>query len=143
MVHNTFFVCLHTKLLSKSSFYIPMYFMSTGISHSHTRRDLSSEVETNRRFSSTNVILFTAPKWRSYSCKKKEEMVFCDQNCSDLLWEKNCSSDQRKTFEIRGWRPIICKIFEITWTISGNRMLFQLVSGGFADLKKIKLEKMI
>ena len=23
-------------------------------------------------------------------------MVFCYQNCSDLLWEKKCSSDQEK-----------------------------------------------
>ena len=41
------------------------------------------------------------------------EMVFCYQNCSDLLWS-------RKTFEIRGWRPRICKIFEITRTIHSN-----------------------
>ena len=47
-------------------------------------------------------------------------MVFCYQNCSNLLWEKNCSSDQEKTFEIRGWRPRICKIFEITRTIYSN-----------------------
>ena len=39
-----------------------MYFMSTGMSHSQTRKDLSSEVDTNRRFSSTNVIELTAPK---------------------------------------------------------------------------------
>jgi hypothetical protein len=26
----------------------------------------------------------------------------------------------RKTFEIRGWRPRICKNFEITWTIYSN-----------------------
>jgi len=28
---------------------------------------LSSDVETNRRFKSTNVMVFTAPRWRSYS----------------------------------------------------------------------------
>ena len=33
---------------------------------------------------------------------------------------KNCSSDQEKTFEIRGRRPRICKIFEITRTIYSN-----------------------
>ena len=27
-------------------------------------------------------------------------MVFCYQNCSDLLWEKNCSSDQEKLEQI-------------------------------------------
>ena len=39
-----------------------------------------------------------------------------------LFWptvRKNCSSD-RKTFEIRGWRPRICKIFQITRTIYSN-----------------------
>jgi hypothetical protein len=35
--------------------------------HSHTRRLLSSDVVTNLRFSSTNVIVLTAPRWRSYS----------------------------------------------------------------------------
>ena len=31
-------------------------------------------------------------------------MVFCYQNCSDLLWEKNCSSDREKLlkFEAAG-----------------------------------------
>ena len=31
-------------------------------------------------------------------------MVFCYQNCSDLLWEKNCSSDREKLlkFEAEG-----------------------------------------
>ena len=33
---------------------------------------------------------------------------------------KNCSSNREKTFEIRGWRSRICKIFEITRTIYSN-----------------------
>ena len=34
----------------------------------------------------------------------KQEMVFCYQNCSDLLWEKKCSGDQEKLlkFEAEG-----------------------------------------
>ena len=49
----------------------------------------------------------------------------------------------RKTFEIRGWRPRICKIFEITRAIYSNSersehflvwMLFWLVPAGFSDL---------
>ena len=39
-----------------------------------------------------------------------EKMVFCYQNCSGLLWEKIVLVIE-KTFEIRGWRPRICKIF--------------------------------
>ena len=32
------------------------------------------------------------------------EMVFCFQNCDDLLWEKKCSSDREKLlkFEAEG-----------------------------------------
>ena len=32
-------------------------------------------------------------------------MLFCYQNCSDLLWEKNCASDREKLlkFEAEGW----------------------------------------
>ena len=41
-------------------------------------------------------------------------MVFCYQNCSDLLWKKNCSNDREKSVEIWGWRPRIFKIFEMT-----------------------------
>ena len=39
-----------------------------------------------------------------------DKMVFCYQNCSELLWEKNCSSDREKIlkFEAEG------KNFEIT-----------------------------
>lgn len=44
-----------------------MYLKSTGISHSHTLRLLSSEVVTKRLLLSTNVMVLTAPKWRSYS----------------------------------------------------------------------------
>ena len=44
------------------------------------------------------------------------KMVFCYQNCSDLLWEKNVLVIE-KNFEIRGWRPRICKNFESTRTI--------------------------
>ena len=34
----------------------------------------------------------------------RKKMVFCYQNCSDLLWQKNCSSDQEKLlkFEAEG-----------------------------------------
>ena len=40
-----------------------------------------------------------------------------------LFWptvRKNCPSDREKTYEIRGWRPRICKNFEITRTIYSN-----------------------
>ena len=39
-------------------------------------------------------------QFKNYTSK----MVFCYQNCSDLLWEKNCSSDWEKLlkFEAEG-----------------------------------------
>ena len=40
-----------------------------------------------------------------------------------LFWltvRKNCSSVREKTFVIQGWRPRVCKIFEITRTIYSN-----------------------
>ena len=44
-------------------------------------------------------------------------MVFCYQNCSDLLWEKKISSDQEKhlKFDDEDWE--FAKKFEITRTI--------------------------
>ena len=46
---------------------------------------------------------------------------------------KNCSSDQEKAFEIRGWRPRIFKNFEITRTIylNSERSEQFLVTGFF------------
>lgn len=43
-----------------------MYLKSTGMSHSHTRTDLSSDVVTNLRLLSMNVIVLIGFKWRSY-----------------------------------------------------------------------------
>ena len=40
--------------------------------------------------------------------RKRGEMVFCYQNCSDLVWEKIVLVIE-KNFEIRGWKPRICK----------------------------------
>ena len=64
-----------------------------------------------------------------------EALVFCYQNCSDLLWEKIVLAIE-KNFEIRGWRPRICKIFEITRTIYSNseRSAWFLVTECFFNL---------
>ena len=57
-------------------------------------------------------------KWRAtWKCSWEVNiLVFCYQNCSDLLWEKIVLVIE-KTFEIQGWRPRICKI---TRTIYSN-----------------------
>jgi len=55
-----------------------MYLMTTGISQSHARIVLSSDVVTNRRFSSTKVIVLTAPRCWSYSWViSPEAMSYC------------------------------------------------------------------
>ena len=44
-------------------------------------------------------------KWLNFfDNKPKKGLVFCFQNCSDILWEKNCSSDWEKLlkFEAEG-----------------------------------------
>ena len=46
-------------------------------------------------------------------------MVFCYQNFLTYC-EKKIVPVSRKTFEIWGWRPRICKFFEITETIYSN-----------------------
>ena len=53
------------------------------------------------------------------TCMEKFTMVFCYLNCSDLL-EQALLFWLRKYYEIWGWRPRICKIFEITSTIFSN-----------------------
>lgn len=40
-----------------------MRVIGTGMPYSQARRDLSSEVEMKRRFSSTKVIVLTGPRW--------------------------------------------------------------------------------
>lgn len=52
--------------------------MGTGMSKSQTHIFLSSDVVMNRRFSSTNVMVLTGPKCRSYSCViSPERMSYC------------------------------------------------------------------
>ena len=48
-----------------------------------------------------------SPSFQCYFQSFFLKMVFCYQNCSDLLWEKKNYSD-------RGWKQRICKNFEIT-----------------------------
>ena len=60
--------------------------------------------------------------------KSKEEMVFCYQNCSDLLWEKKCSRVREKLlkFEAEGqeFAKVLRSLEQFIQTIFGNRMLF-------------------
>ena len=58
-------------------------------------------------------------------------MVFCYQNCSDLLWEKIVL-----VIEENFWNSRLSNLFK-QWkvrAIFGNRMLFKLVPGGFSYL---------
>ena len=51
-------------------------------------------------------------------------MVFCYQNCSDLLWEKNWSSDQEKSlkFEAEGreFANVLRSLEQLDWTVKGQ-----------------------
>ena len=66
-------------------------------------------------------------------------MVFCYQNCSELLWETNVLVIKKNFWNSRP-RPRICKIFEITRTIYSNSerseqfLVTDLVPGGFSYL---------
>ena len=48
------------------------------------------------------------------------KMVFCYQNCSDLLREKNCSSNREKLLKFEAEGREFAKKFEITRTIYSN-----------------------
>ena len=61
--------------------------------------------------------------WGHFSFEKLVEVVWNGILLAKLFWptvRKNCHSDQEKTFEILGWRPRICKDFEIPRTICSN-----------------------
>ena len=48
------------------------------------------------------------------------KMVFCLLNCSELLWETKCFSDEDKRLKFEADGSEFCKIFKITWTIYSN-----------------------
>ena len=52
------------------------------------------------------------------------QMVFCYQNCSDLLWEKKCSSDGENflKFEAEGWKfaKILRSLEQFVGTVKGQ-----------------------
>ena len=98
------------------------------------------------------VILMIKTRWASILTT----MVFCYQNCSVLLWEKNCSSDREKLlkFEAEGWEfakfwDQLNNLFK-QWkvrTISCNRMFFycslRFLRNGKLEQLQFKLEKNI
>ena len=61
----------------------------------------------------------TWKNWKKYFSRL--EMVFCYQNCSDLLWEKNCSSDRKKVlkFEAEG-RDVLRSVEQFIQTEGQN-----------------------
>ena len=67
----------------------------------------------------------------------KTEIVFCYKSCSDLLWEKKCSSDREKNLKFAmnlqkfwdHWNNLL-KQWKFR-TIFGNRMRFYLATWRF------------
>ena len=53
------------------------------------------------------------------------EMVFCYQNCSDLQWEKNCSSDREKLLEFeaegREFAKFLRSLEQFIQTVKGQK----------------------
>ena len=104
---------------------------------------VSTYLETLESHKCRTFIHLQMSAWRHFLISFfQKRMVFCYQNCSDLLWEKIVLVIE-KTFEILGWRLRICIFLrsqeKFIWTVKGqnnfwNRMLFQLISGGFSDL---------
>ena len=72
----------------------------------------------------------------------EKTLVLCYQNCSDLLWEKNCSCDQEKLlkFNVEGqeFAKILRFLQQFIQKVKGqnnfwfNGMLFETVPRGFS-----------
>ena len=113
--------------------------------HRHHIRDHKRLYESSPRssgvwWSGTIILLVAPPPFRK--SKPKNGILLPKLFCPTV--RKKCSGVREKTLEIRDWKLRICKFFNITrtlifkqWkvrTIFGNRMLFQLVPGGFSYL---------
>jgi hypothetical protein len=110
-------------------FFLPLYF----------RKSASSSTAHNCRRSSGILVFLLKP------LPPRKTRYFVNKIVL-TYYEEKLFQWSRQTFEIRGWRLRIFKNFEITRTIYsnsesseqcslfGNRMLFQLVPGGFSDL---------
>ena len=82
----------------------------------------SKPYRTQPKSLSTSVWLVRESRLKSFKLFLGEMyiMVFCYQNCSDLLWEKIVLVIDKKKKKNRDWRPRIFKIFEVTRTIYSN-----------------------
>lgn len=76
-----------------------------GTYHSHTRRLLSSDVLTNRRFSSTKVMVLTAPRWRSYSCTTSPVLTsHWKTELNSKVWIKQTRVKKKKGLKVAAGR---------------------------------------
>ena len=55
-------------------------------------------------------------------------MLFCYQNCSDLMWEKNCSTDREKLlkFEVEGqeFAKFLRSLEQFIQAVKGQKNVF-------------------
>ena len=93
----------------------------------------ASTIEGQKLITKSHLIFYTLlilQNWvhKNSTATKKSFWPYCEMTVPSkngillpkLFWptvRKNCSSDRNKNFEIRGWRPRICKNFVITKTI--------------------------
>ena len=55
---------------------------------------------------------FSFQKYQTLLQQKNRKTVFCYQNCSDLLWEKNCSSDWEKLLKLEAEGQELAKVLK-------------------------------
>ena len=55
-----------------------------------------------------------------YVCQKFVKMILCCQNCSDLLWEKKCSSDQEKLLKFEAAGRDFGSLEQFALTVKGQ-----------------------
>lgn len=103
-----------------------IYLITTGISKSHALIVLSSEVVTNRRFSSTKVIVLTGPKCWSYS------WVISPEFMSYYKWYRN----QHQAFEKRDKTDLHLYNFLI-WHAGKEYMLLVFIGMEAYDIRNL------
>ena len=90
-----------------------MYLITTGMSKSQALIVLSSEVVTNRRFSSTKVIVLTGPRCWSYSCVISPEFIsYCGQcRVSPPPFHSSGARRSPELFSYPTYRPEKCFVY--------------------------------
>ena len=74
---------------------------------------ISSEISLNQLSDKSRKALHMKIIKRPKKMGLASKMVFCYQNCSDLLWEKNCSTDPEKLLKFEAESQEFAKFLRI------------------------------